>query len=247
MLALSRFVLTAGRFNHTVMLLRAIKDKGTAVSLENPLIFHYAPQTRAFSVRVLLEEMGVPHHLHVLNLRAGEQRAPDYLAINPMGKVPAIEHNGELVTEQGAIFIYLNDAFPEASLAPAVGDRLRGSYLRWITYYGAVFEPAIVDKALKREPGLPAMMPYGDYDTMLKTLVDQLSKGQYILGDTFTAADLLWGSTLMWAVRWEMVPDLPVLKNYAAAFENRPSVQKLKALDATLAAEHERAARSKVA
>jgi glutathione S-transferase len=211
------------------------------------LTFHYSPQTRAFSVRVLLEEMNIPHKLHILNMRAGEQRQPDYLAINPMGKVPAIEHNGELVTEQGAIFIYLNDAFPEASLAPKTGGPLRGPYLRWITYYGSVFEPAIVDKALKREPGLPAMMPYGDYDTMLKTLVDQLSKGPHILGETFTAADILWGSALMWAVKWELVPDLPVLRQYADTFEQRPSVQKLKQMDVELAQQHEKIARERAA
>jgi glutathione S-transferase len=215
--------------------------------MDDTLTFHYAPQTRALSVRTLLEETGIPHKLHILNMRAGEQRQPDYLAINPMGKVPAIEHKGELVTEQGAIFIYLNDAFPEKSMAPSIGDPLRGPYLRWITYYGSVFEPAIVDKALKREPGLPAMMPYGDYDTMLKTLVDQLSRGKYILGDTFTAADLLWGSALMWAVKWELVPDLGVLRAYADAFENRPIVQKLKAEEAELAAKHERIARERAA
>ena len=113
-----------------------------------------------------------------------------------MGKVPAILHRGELVTEQVAIFIYLADLFPQAGLAPALDDRLRGPYLRWMAYYGSSFEPAVVDRALKREPGPLNMVPYGDYDTMLKTVTDQLAKGPYLLGERMTAADVLWGTAL---------------------------------------------------
>jgi glutathione S-transferase len=98
-------------------------------------------------VLILLEEIGAPYQLHVLNMKTDEQRRPEYLAINPMGKVPALKHDGALITEQVAIFLYLADLFPEAGLAPPIGDPLRGPYLRWMVFYGSCFEPAVVDRA----------------------------------------------------------------------------------------------------
>ncbi len=121
--------------------------------------FYHSPQSRSSGVKVLLEELGAPYDLEVLNTKAGEQRGAAYLAVNPAGKVPAILDRGELVTEQAAIFIYLTDRFPEKGLAPAIGGPLRGSYLRWMVYYGSCFEPAVVDRAMKREPGTRAMAP----------------------------------------------------------------------------------------
>ena len=102
---------------------------------------YHSPRTRSQGVQILLEELGAPYELHVLNFKLEEQHKPDYLAINPLGKVPAIEHAGAVVTEQVAIYIYLADAFPAAGLAPAIGDPLRGPYLRWIALYGSAFEP----------------------------------------------------------------------------------------------------------
>src|SRR3981081_3207264 len=168
------------------------------MSQTDTLVFFHAPNTRSSGARILLEELAAPHELRVVNMKAGEQRKPAFLAVNPMGKVPAILHRGGLVTEQVAIFIYLADLFPKAGLAPAPDDRLRGPYLRWLVYYGSSFEPAVVDRALKREPAPPAMSPYGDYDTMLKTLPDPLGRGPDLLGDRMTAADVLWGTALAW-------------------------------------------------
>jgi len=137
-------------------------------------LFH-SPNTRSTGALILLEELGADYELHVLNMKAGEQRGAAYLAINPMGKVPALKHGDALVTEQVAVFLYLADLYPEAGLAPAIGDPLRGPYLRWIAFYGSSFEPALVDRAMKREPAPPSTAPYGDYDTMLKTLTDRLA------------------------------------------------------------------------
>src|SRR5919201_1284440 len=123
------------------------------------ITLYYSPQTRAFGTKVLLEELGAPYDLHVLNMKAGEQRKPAYLAINPLGKVPAIGHRGQLVTEQVAVFIYLADLFPQAGLTPGIDDPLRGSYLRWIAYYGSCFEPALIDRAMKREPAPASQSP----------------------------------------------------------------------------------------
>jgi glutathione S-transferase len=208
------------------------------------IVFFHAPQTRSGGTRLLLEELGAPHELRAVNMKAGDQRKPAFLAVNPMGKVPAILHRGELVTEQAAIFIYLADLFPQAGLTPGLNDRLRGPYLRWMAFYGSCFEPAVVDRALKREPGAPSMTPYGDYDTMLKTLTDQLGKGPYLLGERMTAADVLWGTALTWTTMFKLVPELPVIKDYVARIGARPSVAKVRAADAALAAEHEAAAKA---
>ena len=158
-------------------------------------LFH-SPNTRSSGVLTLLEELGADYELDVLNMKAGEQRSPRYLAINAMGKVPAIRHGQALVTEQVAIFLYLAELYPDAGLAPAIGDPLRGPYLRWIAFYGSCFEPAVVDRAQKREPAPASSSPYGDYDTMLAALTGQLGAGPWILGEKFTAADVLWGSAL---------------------------------------------------
>lgn len=199
-------------------------------------LFH-CPQTRSSGALLLLEELQADYRLHVLNMKAGEHRQPAYLAINPMGKVPAVLHGDALVTEQVAIFIYLADLYPEAGLAPALGDPLRGPYLRWMAYYGSSFEPAVVDRSQKNVPP-PGMCPYGDFDTMLKTLTDQLERGPYLLGERFSAADVLWGGALGWTTMFGLVPKLPVVQSYIARHQARPTVAKVQAQDAVLAAQH---------
>jgi glutathione S-transferase len=198
-------------------------------------LFH-SPNTRSTGTLVLLEELGADYELHVLNMKAGEQRGAAYLAINPMGKVPALKHGDALVTEQVAVFLYLADLYPEAGLAPAIGDPLRGPYLRWMAFYGSSFEPALVDRAMKREPAPPSTATYGDYDTMLKTLTDQLAAGPYLLGERFSAADVLWGTALTWTTMFKLVPELPVITSYMARVNARPAVARVRAKDAELAA-----------
>ena len=200
------------------------------------LIFFHAPNSRSGGTRALLEELGADYELHVLNLKAGTQRQPEYLAVNPMGKVPAILHRGALVTEQPAVFLYLADLFPEKGLAPAIGDPLRGPYLRWMVYYGSCFEPALVDKSMQREAAAPSTCPYGDFDTMLKTLTDQLAQGPYLLGERFTAADVLWGGALNWTTMFKLVPETPVIRAYIDRVISRPAMQRAAAADAALAA-----------
>jgi len=198
--------------------------------------FFHAPNSRSGGTRALLEELGMPYDMHVLNFKKGEQRQPEYLAINPMGKVPAIRHGDALITEQPAVFLYLADLYPEAKLAPPIGDPLRGPYLRWMVFYGSCFEPALVDKSMQREPAAPSTCPYGDFDTMLKTLTDQLEQGPYMLGDTFSAADVLWGTALNWTTMFKLVPELPVIRAYIDRVLARPAMQRAAAADAELAA-----------
>jgi glutathione S-transferase len=203
---------------------------------DRQVTLYHSPNTRSFGTLVLLEELRADYRLQVLDMKSGEQRQPGFLAVNPMGKVPAILHGDALVTEQPAIFLYLADLYPEAGLAPPIGDSLRGPYLRWMVLYGSCFEPAIVDRSLKREPAAPAVCPYGDYDTLLKTLTDQLSAGKYLLGTKFTAADVLWGIALTWITMFKLVPELPVIKSYTDRMNARSSVARAKAMDAELEA-----------
>ncbi|TAM63792.1 MAG: glutathione S-transferase family protein [Rhodanobacter sp.] len=200
------------------------------------LTFFHAPNTRSGGTRALLEELGADYRMHVLDFKKGEQRQSDYLAINPMGKVPAIRHGEALITEQPAVFLYLADLYPEAKLAPPIGDPLRGPYLRWLVFYGSCCEPAVLDKAMQREPAPPSTCGYGDYDTVLKTLTDQLEKGPYLLGETFSAADVLWGSALNYFTMFKLVPELPVIRAYVERVLARPAMRRAAEKDAELAA-----------
>ncbi|OMI02083.1 glutathione S-transferase [Bradyrhizobium brasilense] len=203
---------------------------------------YYSPQSRATGTRVLLEELGAPYNLHVLNMKAGEQRKDAYLAINPLGKVPAIRHGDALVTEQVAIFIYLADLFPQAGLTPALNDPRRGPYLRWTAYYGASFEPAVIDHFMKREPAPITQSPYADYDTMLGALESQLAKGPYLLGEEITAADILWGIALSWTMMFGIVPKRDVFVRHAERIAARPAFQRISKADDKMAAQHAAAA-----
>jgi glutathione S-transferase len=203
---------------------------------------YYSPQTRATGARILLEELGAPYDLHVLNMKAGEQRQPAYLAVNPLGKVPVVRHGDALVSEQVAIFIYLADLFPKAGLTPALDDPMRGPYLRWIAYYGSSFEPAVIDHFMKREPAPQTQSPYSDYESMLGALETQLAKGPYLLGERMTAADILWGVAFSWTMTFGIVPRKDVFVAYAERITSRPVFQRITAGDAEMAAQHATAA-----
>jgi glutathione S-transferase len=198
---------------------------------------YYAPNSRASGALALMEELGVPYDLQVLNLKTSEQRSEKFLAVNPMGKVPTVVHDGAVITEQPAVYMYLADLYPEKGLAPPIGDPLRGPYLRWMTFYGSCFEPAVVDRTRKNaDPVAPATSPYGDFDTMLKTVEDQISKGPWILGNKFTAADILWGVALKWTTGFGLVPETPAIKAYVERVNALPSVVRASAKGAEHAA-----------
>ncbi len=202
----------------------------------DPIILFHAPQSRSTGALILLEELGAPYELRVLNMKAGENRQPAYLAVNPMGKVPAILHGDVLVTEQIAVAIYLADLFPAAGLAPGLDDPRRGPYLRWMAFYAGSFEPAAIDKALKREPGPQAMSPYGSFDAVLATVTAQLRAEPYMLGEDFCAADVLWGCALQWMTIFGIVPESPEVKAYVERTATRPAALRARERDAELAA-----------
>lgn len=200
--------------------------------------FFHAPNTRSTGVRVLLEELGVPHRLQTLNMRAGEHLGEAYRRVNPMAKVPAIRHGEALVTEQAAIYLYLADLFPASGLAPAVTEPARATYLRWMVFYGSCFEPAVIDRHLQREPGPRALSAYADYDSVIARVVEALTPGPYLLGERFSAADILWGGALGWTMGFGIVAPHPVLTAYVERIRSRPASRMVAAADADLAATH---------
>ena len=201
------------------------------------VIFFHAPQSRSGGALALLEELGAEYDLRLLNLKQGEQRQPAYQAINPMGKVPAILHNDALIAEQPAVFLYLADLYPEARLAPCIGDPLRGPYVRWLVYYGSSFEPAVVDRSQKRDPAPPMASPYGSWADVLNTIGAQLANGPYMLGERFTAVDVLWGGALHWTTMFGLMPETPEIRAYIDRVITRPAMQRAAARDAEFTAQ----------
>jgi glutathione S-transferase len=196
-----------------------------------PIEFYYNPQSRAAIIRWLLEELGVPYNTHLLRFDKAEHKTPEFLAINPMGKVPTIKHGDAVVTEYPAICAYLADAYPAAGLAPAIGDPRRGPYLRWLFFTGSCIEPAMADNALKREPGRPSMLGYGSFDDVMNTAALAVKDGPYLLGDMFSAADVAFGSCLMYGMMFNIIPQRPEFLAYADQLKKRPALQRAEKLD----------------
>jgi glutathione S-transferase len=199
-------------------------------------LYHAAP-SRSSIVRWMLEELGEPYDLHVLNLAKGEQLRPEYLAVNPMGKVPALKHGNTIVTEAAAICTYLADEFPEAKLNVPVGDPRRGPYLKWLFFSPGCIEPAITDCAFPRqEEPRRSTLGYGDFDTVMDVVAEAVARGPYLMGEQFTAADVVVGSTLRWGVMFGLLPTRPEFMAYVGRLEQRPALQRATALDQELAA-----------
>ena len=198
------------------------------------VVLYHWPHSRSAGVRMLLEELDADYELQLVDIQAGEQRAPAYLAVNPMGKVPVIRHGDAVVTEQVAVYLYLADLYPEAGLAPPIGDALRGPYLRWTAFYGSSFEPAMVDRAAKREPPPRSMSPYGDVDSVLKTVEERLSSAPYVAGERCTAADVLWGAALDWMTGFKVMEATPAVRAYVDRVMARPGVARARQKDRAL-------------
>ena len=139
-------------------------------------LYHFAP-SRSMIARWMLEETGQPYALHVLDYKAGEHRKPDYLAINPMGKVPALAHKGVVITEAAAICCYLADEFPEAGLAMPIGDPRRGPYLKWLFFGPGCLEPAIIESKHGHAAGPPETLGWGSPERVLDVLAEAVARG----------------------------------------------------------------------
>jgi glutathione S-transferase len=198
--------------------------------MADELIFYTNPQSRGRVIRWMLEEIGQPYRTEILDY-ATTMKAPAYLSINPMGKVPAIRHGNTVVTECAAICSYLADAFPAANLAPAPADR--GAYYRWLFFAAGPLEAAWTNQALgvtiPREK--ERMAGYGNLALVLDTLEAAVAKAPYIAGPSFTAADVYLGSQLGFGLQFGMIEKRPAFVDYTGRLTARPAAIRAKEID----------------
>jgi glutathione S-transferase len=196
-------------------------------------LYHAAP-SRSSTARWMLEEVGEPYEIALLNLKAGDQQQASYRVLNPMGKVPTLVADGVPISEVAAICCYLADAYPEANLAPPIGDQRRGTYLKWLFFGPSCIEPAMIDKALNRAAAPRTTAGWADYDTVITMLREALADTPYLLGEQFTAADVVIGATIRWGLLFKLLPDPPEFTAYVERLSVRPAMQRQIAADQEL-------------
>ena len=210
--------------------------------MADDLIFFTNPMSRGRIVRWMLEETGAPYRPELMDFATIKN--PAYLAINPMGKVPAIKHGDTVVTEAAAICAYLADAFPRAGLAPGLTDPKRGAYYRWLFFAAACVEPAATNKSLGLEP--PAdksvMVGYGSMKDVLDTLETAVSAGPFILGEHFSAADVYVGSQIGWGTHFGTLEKRPAFDAYLGRVMGRPAAVRAREIDDALIAQQQKQA-----
>jgi glutathione S-transferase len=206
--------------------------------MTDDLTFYTHPMSRGRIVRWMLEELGQPYRTELLEYDT-TMKAPAYLAINPMGKVPALRHGDTVVTESAAICAYLADAFPTAHLAPPPGDRLRGPYYRWLFFAAGPLEAAAANKIMgfavpeERE----RMMGYGRFEHVMNALEAAVSRGEYLVGDRFTAADVYVGSHIDFGMQFGTLEKRPAFEQYRQRLSIRPAALRAKEIDDALTAQ----------
>jgi glutathione S-transferase len=198
--------------------------------MADAIVFYTNPMSRGRIVHWMLEEVGAPYRTELLSFDRNEHKSPAYLAINPMGKVPAIVHRGVVVTEAAAICTYLADAFPSAGLAPALDDPARGTYLRWMFFGAGCVEPAIIDRMLERpDPSRPTALGYGSYGAMLNALEKAVFPGPFVLGERFSAVDVYLASQIGWGMGTKALEARPAFERYSARCTDRPAFKRFTA------------------
>ena len=211
--------------------------------MADELVLYTNPQSRGRIARWMLEEVGQPYKTEVLDY-ATSAKSPAYLAINPMGKVPALRHGDAVVTETAAICAYLADAFPQAKLAPPPGDRLRAPYYRWLFFAAGPIEAAVSNKALGFvvPQGREGMMGYGTTDRVMAVLEQAVSAAEYLVGDTFTAADLYVGAQIGFGLMFGTIEKRPAFLQYWQRLSARPAAVRAREKDDALVAQQKKAA-----
>jgi glutathione S-transferase len=198
-----------------------------------PLTFYTNPMSRGRVARWMLEEVGEPYETVVLDYGT-TMKGEEYLAINPMGKVPAIKHGDAIVTETAAVCAYLADAFPEKQLSPPLSDR--AAYYRWLFFTAGPYEAAVTNKAL--EVSFPdekkGFVGYGSFEEAVATLEGALANGPYICGEQFTAADVYIGSQIGWGLMFKSIPERPAFVEYSKRLQSRPAAARARELDDAL-------------
>jgi glutathione S-transferase len=199
-------------------------------------LYHAAPSRSSITLW-MLEELGEPYDIKLVKLSEGENLKPDYLAINPMGKVPALKHRDTIITEAAAICTYLADQYPDKKLNVPIGTPRRGVYLKWLFFGPSCMEPAVIDRAAPRkEEARRAMLGYGDFDTTMDVVAKAVGKGPWLMGDQFTAADVVIGSNIRWGTMFKLIPERKEFTDYAARIAARAAAQRAEAKDKELGA-----------
>ena len=189
--------------------------------------FYTNPMSRGRTIHWMLEEVGAKYETELLDFNKKEHKTPAFLAINPMGKLPAIVHKNTVVTETAAICAYLADAFPAAKLVPASGDPARGTFYRWLFFGASCFETAFVDKLLARPaPERPGALAYGTLQDTVATLQAALKNGPFICGDQFTAVDVYLTAAIGWGTKTKALDPNPIFEAYVARCTDRPAYRR---------------------
>ncbi|MFK7957366.1 MAG: glutathione S-transferase family protein [Lysobacterales bacterium] len=189
-----------------------------------PTLYH-CPQTRATATFWMNEELGAPCDIKIVDLKTGGQKTPEFLAINPMGKVPALVHNGVAVTETGAICAYLADAYADKGLAPALDSPDRGAYYRWMFFASGCIEPTMLDKLTGNAPENTGSAGHGSLEDVVASVEHALANGPYLLGETFSAADVVFGNTVNFAMMFGAFEKKPIMTDYVQRLMSRPAAQ----------------------
>lgn len=200
--------------------------------MSEELVFYTHPMSRGRIVRWMLEEVGQPYRTEAL-VYGESMKSPGYLAVNPMGKVPALRHGDTVVTEAGAICAYLADAFPEKGLAPPVADHRRGPYFRWMFFAAGPIEGAMAARSLGANvsPEQKRMTGWGDLGDLMNGLESAIAGRDYILGDTFSAADVYFGSHIGWGMQFGLIERRPAFEQYDQRLQNRPAAIRAREID----------------
>jgi glutathione S-transferase len=193
------------------------------------IVLYHAFPSRSIIALWMLEETGLPFRIERLDLQKEEQRSPGFMKLNTMGKVPVLTCGETVITETAAICAFLADAVPERELAPPPGDPRRGTYYRWLFFGPSCLEPAITDRMMERPPASSTALGYGDYDRVLSTVRGVVQPGPYLLGQQFTAADVVLGSGLRWGMMFGGVPEEPEFRAYVDRLSARPAWQRTEA------------------
>jgi len=201
------------------------------------LLLHYHPFTRASNVVWMLEEAGVPYELLFVDVKAGAQRTPEFLRVNPMGKLPTLVDGDTVVTESAAIGLYLADRYGYGTLAPKVDDKARATYLRWSLYAPSVIEPAAYAQGAKWEYRA-ATAGWGRYEDMLDSVERAIGQGPFLLGSRFTMADVIFGGTVRYMLMFKMIEPRPAFVSYVERLSARPAAQAAEAKNAAMIAQH---------